>query len=158
MTSIIPSTLRNADNGHECYSKSGDTMKIRSFIPVGTVALALLVGCAGAPATPTNTPAPTLTPTPSGDAAAGETAFMSTCIACHGADAKGITGLGKDLTTSTFVDEKTDEELIAFILAGRPAGDPLNTTGIDMPPKGGNPALTEEDILNIVAYLRSIHQ
>jgi mono/diheme cytochrome c family protein len=133
-------------------------MKTRSVILIAAIALALLAGCAGAAPTPTSTPAPTLTPTPSGDAAAGETAYMGTCIACHGADAKGIAGLGKDLTTSTFVDEKTDEEMVAFIMTGRPASDPLNTTGIDMPPKGGNPALTEDDLLNIVAFLRSIHE
>lgn len=121
--------------------------------------LLLLTACGGAaPPTPTNTPAPTLTPTPSGDAEAGKTMFTSTCTACHGPDAKGITGLGKDLTTSTWVAERSDEELVAFIKTGRPSSDPLNTTGIDMPPKGGNPALTDEDLTNIVAFLRSIHE
>jgi disulfide bond formation protein DsbB len=36
--------------------------------------------------------------------------------------------------------------------------DPLNTTGIAMPPKGGNPALTDGQIVDIVAYLRSIQK
>jgi len=81
-----------------------------------------------------------------------------TCIACHGADAKGVTGLGKDLTTSAFVKDKTNAALIEFVKTGRPASDPLNTTGVDMPPKGGNPALSDMNILDIVAYLRSIQQ
>ena len=68
-----------------------------------------------------------------------------------------MAGLGKDLTTSEFVQEQSDDELVTFIKTGRPSSDPLNTTGIDMPPKGGNPALTDDDIYNIVAYLRSIH-
>jgi disulfide bond formation protein DsbB len=34
--------------------------------------------------------------------------------------------------------------------------DPLNTTGIDMPGKGGNPALTDDNILAIIAYLRTL--
>jgi disulfide bond formation protein DsbB len=92
-----------------------------------------------------------------GDAANGQTLFAGTCASCHGPDAKGITGLGKDLTTSTFVAEKTDQELIDFIKIGRPTGDPLNTTGVDMPPRGGNPALTDDDLADIVAYIRSIH-
>lgn len=96
--------------------------------------------------------------TPIGDAAAGKTAYMSTCVSCHGADAKGLPNLGKDLTTSTFVAEKTDLELLEFLKVGRPASDPLNTQGVDMPPKGGNPALTETDLKNIVSYLREIHQ
>src|SRR5688500_5764405 len=109
-------------------------MKIKRMILIASIALAaVLAGCAGAPAAPTNTPYPTVPPTSAEDAAAGETAFMSTCTACHGQDAKGIEGLGKDLTTSSYIEEKTDEELVAFILTGRPASDPLNTTGIDMP-------------------------
>ena len=93
-----------------------------------------------------------------GDAAAGESLFASTCAACHGADAKGLPALGKDLTTSEFVDVNSDDDFVAFIKIGRPAGDPENTTGVDMPPKGGNPALDDEDILNIVAYVQSIHE
>ncbi len=98
------------------------------------------------------------TTAPSGDAANGQTLFAGTCSACHGVDAKGVVGLGKDLTTSTFVAEKTDAELVDFIKTGRPTGDPLNTTGVDMPPRGGNPALTDDDLNDIVAYIRSIHQ
>ena len=102
-------------------------------------------------------PAPTPTPTePPGDAAAGKIAYEKTCIACHGADLKGMPNLGKNLTTSEFVKGKTNPEMVAFLLVGRPASDPLNTQGIDMPPKGGNPALTETDLLNIVAYVRTM--
>lgn len=93
-----------------------------------------------------------------GDAEAGAEVFAGTCATCHGPEGKGITGLGKDLTTSQFVADSTDAELIAFLEVGRPADDPLNTTGVAMPPKGGNPALTEEDLLDVVAYMRSIHE
>jgi disulfide bond formation protein DsbB len=41
---------------------------------------------------------------------------------------------------------------------GRPANDPANTTGITMPPKGGFEFLTDEDILKIIAFVRSIHE
>jgi mono/diheme cytochrome c family protein len=63
--------------------------------------------------------------------------------------------LGKDLTTSDFVKGKTNPEMVEFLKVGRPASDPLNTQGVDMPPKGGNPALTDADLLNIVAYVRT---
>jgi disulfide bond formation protein DsbB len=46
--------------------------------------------------------------------------------------------------------------MLTFIKTGRPSGDPLNTTGVDMPPKGGNPALSDEQILDIVAYIRTL--
>ena len=42
------------------------------------------------------------------------------------------------------------------IQVGRPAGDPLNDTGVDMPPRGGNPSLSDEDLAHIVAYLRTL--
>lgn len=102
--------------------------------------------------------APAATPTPSGDPALGKEAYAKACIACHGTDAKGMPNLGKDLTTSTFVHDNSQQQLVEFFKVGRPASDPLNTTGVDMPPKGGNPALTDADLLNIAAFLKSINQ
>ncbi len=87
--------------------------------------------------------------------ASGETLFAQ-CIACHGLDGRGLPNLGKDLVESEFVISLTDDELVEFIITGRPLWDPDNTTGLDMPGKGGNPALTTEDIEAIVAYIRSL--
>jgi disulfide bond formation protein DsbB len=86
----------------------------------------------------------------------GQAIFGSLCIACHGADARGLPNLGKDLVSSEFVHRLTDQELLDFIKTGRPIWDSNNTTGVDMPPRGGNPALSDEQILNIIAYLRTI--
>lgn len=91
-----------------------------------------------------------------GDAAEGATLYAATCVACHGPDAKGVPNLGKDLTTSEFVTSTNDADLVEFIKTGRDASDPANTTGVAMPPKGGNPALTDEQILSIVAHLRTL--
>lgn len=85
----------------------------------------------------------------------GQTLYM-VCSACHGPDGRGLPNLGKDLVASDFVHSLTDEELLNFVKTGRPMWDPLNTTGIDMPPKGGNPAFSDDDILAIIAYLRSL--
>lgn len=90
-----------------------------------------------------------------GDVVAGEKHFQ-VCAGCHGADAKGLPNLGKDMTVSEFIKGSTDEELIEFIKTGRPISDPENTTNVDMPPKGGNPAFTDEDLFDIVAYLRTL--
>lgn len=100
--------------------------------------------------------APAPTPTPRGSATAGKDKFEGTCSACHGPDAKGKPGLGKDLTTSAFAMGKTDDELVAFVVHGRDPSDPLNTTGVAMPPRGGNPALTENDLYDIVAFVRTL--
>ncbi len=87
--------------------------------------------------------------------AAGQALFPQ-CAACHGADARGLPNLGKNLVDSEFVAGLTDQELLEFVRTGRPIWDPLNTTGIDMPGRGGNPALTDDDILAIIAYVRSL--
>lgn len=88
----------------------------------------------------------------------GHDAFIASCSACHGPSGEGLPNLGKPLATSEFVASKTDDELIAFVKQGRPIWDPNNTTGIDMPPKGGNPALSEEQIREIVSYIRALHE
>ncbi len=67
---------------------------------------------------------------------AGKQKFDGTCVSCHGPDAKGIAGLGKDLTTSTFVKGLSDAEFVVFVAKGCPTSDPANTSGVDMPPKG----------------------
>jgi len=92
-----------------------------------------------------------------GESGVSHDLFISSCSACHGAAGEGIEGLGKSLATSEFVAGKTDEELIKFIRSGRPIWDAENTSGIDMPPKGGNPAITDEQLADIVEYMRSIH-
>ncbi len=105
-------------------------------------------GTAAAPAAQTTTYDPALV-------AQGQEGFML-CSACHGPDARGLPNLGKDLVTSEFAKGLTDLELLEFVKKGRPMWDPLNTTGIDMPPKGGNPALTDDQILAIIAYIRTL--
>jgi mono/diheme cytochrome c family protein len=95
---------------------------------------------------------------PTGDTATGKQLYLSTCALCHSPDAQGLPGLGKNLVTSDFVAGKSDSELVEFIKVGRGSDDPLNTTGVTMPPKGNNPNLTDEDLYHIVAYLHSIQQ
>lgn len=101
---------------------------------------------------------PTSSPTPAGDPVAGKKLFEGTCSACHGPEGEGVPGLGKDMTSSEFIAGKTDDELVAFIKVGRDPSDQLNTTGVAMPPKGGNPAFSDEDLYNVVAFIRTIHQ
>lgn len=95
---------------------------------------------------------------PVGDAVHGEELFTATCLACHGVGGVGIEGLGKDMTTSEFIKGLSDAELLAFVKVGRATSDPANTTGVDMPLKGGNPALTDEDLLDIIAYIRTLEK
>jgi mono/diheme cytochrome c family protein len=93
-----------------------------------------------------------------GDPVQGERMFQQSCAACHGMDGTGVPGLGRDLTTSAFTRSLSDAELLEFTKQGRPATHPDNETGIDMPPKGGNPALTDAQLLDIIAYMRTIER
>jgi len=126
----------------------------RAFFPITVLVLISIFGltaCGGSPA-------PTPTPTTRGDVAAGQELFAATCAACHGPGGEGVPNLGKDMTASEFIAGKTDDELVGFIKTGRPPDDPLNTTGVAMLPKGGNPALSDEDLYDIVAFIRTLQQ
>jgi disulfide bond formation protein DsbB len=90
--------------------------------------------------------------------AAGQQHFGATCATCHGKDANGLPKQGKSLLMNPWIMDKTDAELVAFLKTGRRTTDPLNTTGVDMPPKGGNPAFTDADLAAIVAYLRTLQK
>ncbi len=86
----------------------------------------------------------------------GSKVYASTCIACHGKDGVGIQGNGKALAKNEFVKSLDDDALLAFIKRGRDPGDPKNTTGVGMPARGGNPALTDDDLLDVIAYVRTL--
>lgn len=129
--------------------------RIKSWhLVVGIAGLALLVGCSKGAA-----PAPGGGAAAFGDAAKGKQVFADTCAACHGADAKGMPGNGKNLVQkSDWMKKQSDQALYEFIKKGRPVSDPENTTKVDMPPKGGNPALSDDDVKNVVAYIRSLQK
>lgn len=90
------------------------------------------------------------------DVAQGKKLFQASCASCHGKEAEGMPKLGKNLHDNPFVQDLSDEELVAFLKQGRPAFHPLNERKVDMPPKGGNPALSDEDLRLIAEYVRSI--
>lgn len=125
---------------------------------VSVLILALLAACGSSTASVKNDAKTGTTDSKSvvGDAARGRQLFSQSCVACHGADAKGLPGLGKDMTTSPFIKGQSDAQLVDFLKKGRPVSDPANTTKVDMPPKGGNPALTDAQLADIVAFVRSL--
>ncbi|MDP7005337.1 MAG: cytochrome c [Phycisphaerales bacterium] len=86
----------------------------------------------------------------------GSTLWKSSCASCHGADGQGLPELSPNLIGSEFIAKSSDEELIEYITIGRKADDPNSVMNLEMPPKGGNPMLKENDILSIVAYIRTL--
>jgi mono/diheme cytochrome c family protein len=104
-------------------------------------------------------------PSWAGDAAAGEVIFVTNCATCHGTSGKGDGPVGKaltptprDFTTGDFkfdTDEDgtpgTDSDIRNVIANGGGAygGSPL------MAPW---PTLSDDDVNNVIVYIRSLKQ
>ncbi len=128
----------------------GGQMRVVSAL-VLSVAMALIaVGCGSGSAEVTTTAAAG-SPVAHGQQLAGES-----CSACHGQDFEGVKGLGPALTDNGFIQDQTDGELVEFIKEGRLRDAPDNETGLAMPPYGGNPRLTDDDLADIVLFLRTM--
>lgn len=110
-------------------------------------------------ALPTRTPTLPVTATPdfARRVSAGERVFQSLCSACHGFSAQGVSGLGPSMIDNPFINAQSNESLLDFVTTGRPADHPDNKSGIPMPARGGNPSLTDDNLLDIIAYIRSLN-
>ena len=129
------------------------------FVPAALVFCLLLVAaCAGGGPSAARPAGGVAAARSAGDPTKGKELFTQSCVACHGPDAKGLPGLGKDMTTSAFIKEQSDAQLIDFVKKGRPASDPANTTRVDMPARGGNPTITDAQLGDIVAYIRTLQR
>jgi len=93
-----------------------------------------------------------------GDAAAGKRIFLGTCAACHAPDGSGVRGQGQNLRESTYLRDKTDEKALAFVKAGRQPFDPESKLHLAMPARGGNPSLSDANILDAIAYVRELQK
>jgi mono/diheme cytochrome c family protein len=86
-----------------------------------------------------------------GNPAAGAQVFNQTCVACHGDDGKGIMPGMPDFTQAHGVLSLPTKVLEKRITDGFSDGK----APMAMPPKGNNSSLTQADIRNVIAYLRS---
>lgn len=124
-----------------------------ALLLLGLAVLALVaVGCDGGAEPPPRSPgggAPT-------EVAHGEELASQSCSACHGQDFTGVPGLGASFYDNTFIQDHTDDELVVFIKEGRANDAPDNETGIAMPPYGGNTRLADDDLSDIVSFLRTL--
>ena len=76
--------------------------------------------------------------------------YDATCAVCHGVDGAGTMPGVPDFTVEDGPLSKPDAVLIRSTLLG------IERPGVAaMPPKGGNPALTAEQIAALVRYMRT---
>lgn len=81
----------------------------------------------------------------------GQQVYGTTCIACHGADGRGAFPGTPDFTDPEGALAKPDDELMHNIIDGFQSPGSF----MAMPPKGGNPALSEAEVEAVIAYLRA---
>jgi cytochrome c5 len=80
-------------------------------------------------------------------AQSGKVVFDSTCIACHGANGKGTIPGVPELQSRL---SQTDGVLLQHIKDGFQSPGSVMV----MPPRGGNPALTDSELSNVLMYMR----
>lgn len=81
----------------------------------------------------------------------GEAVYKKTCTTCHGANGKGMLPGVPDLTNKAGVLSQPDDLLVKRITTGyQSPGSPMA-----MPPKGGNPQLTEAQLREALRYIRA---
>jgi len=87
-----------------------------------------------------------------GDVKKGAEVYEGTCIACHGGNGKGeIEGVPDFTSPKGPLAMKADEVLLDHITNGFESPDSV----LGMPELGGNEDLTEQDVIDVLAYLRA---
>ena len=84
------------------------------------------------------------------DEAAGADIYQQTCVACHGTDGKGLLPGVADFAAATGPLTKSNQALFQSIRNGFQS----EGSALAMPARGGNPNLSDDDILAVIAYLR----
>jgi mono/diheme cytochrome c family protein len=120
----------------------------RILVPVGLLLLAAPLAAQGTDSLPAGVTTSAI--------ADGKKVFAGPglCSACHGPAAKGITGLGPNLTDAEWLhSDGSFEALVTQITAGVPASK--SKSGVAMPAKGGGP-LTDAQLRAVAAYVWSL--
>jgi mono/diheme cytochrome c family protein len=98
------------------------------------------------------------------DADAGQMVYCRGCVSCHGPTAEGLVHQGPSLRNNEFIASHHDEELVAFLLKGRPVKDATNRSKLPMPAGGtltgfGEDAQSDrETMADVVAFLRRVQR
>jgi len=81
----------------------------------------------------------------------GGNLFLQNCAVCHAADGGGTMPGVPDLAGSPFWSKQSDKEVLERVKQG------IQTPGaaIAMPPKGGNAKLSDNELLEIISYMRA---
>ncbi len=81
----------------------------------------------------------------------GESLYNTTCVACHGSSGKGQVPGVPDLRGS---DSRLKQKSIETLLHNVDEGYQSPGSMLAMPARGGNPGLSEQDLVDILGYMR----
>ncbi len=85
-----------------------------------------------------------------GDPQAGREVYDSICVACHAEDGAGLVSGVPSFTRADGRLTQSDEVLLRHIIDGyQSPGSPMA-----MPPRGGDPDLTDQDLHNALSFIR----
>jgi mono/diheme cytochrome c family protein len=107
-----------------------------------------------ADSSPSPSPSGTAAAALPGDPAKGATLYGQNCATCHGASLEG--GIGAVLNPIDKlpgVSNVLDPTFLITIITNGRTPQPGDPKQIAMPPKGGNTALTDQDIKDLAAYI-----
>ncbi|HQS58754.1 MAG: hypothetical protein B7Y56_10760 [Gallionellales bacterium 35-53-114] len=88
------------------------------------------------------------------DADTGKTIYFRTCLVCHGSDGTGDMPGVSDLTKKGAGLYQDDSILLSRMQNGYQSTD----SSMAMPPRGGDPALTESDLKEVLKFMRKKFQ
>lgn len=88
----------------------------------------------------------------------GQRVYAISCASCHGPSGKGLPHQGAPLDRSAFLANSTDRQIFQMIKLGRTADDPQSVMRLPMPAKGGYSQLTDTDLQDVAAYIRTFSQ
>lgn len=108
---------------------------------------------------PTATPGQTGAPAGAlpGDANKGQQIYNQSCTACHGASLSG--GVGPKLNPLAKIsgvpqyNKLSDPQAVDYLIATVANGKPGSDGYPDMPAKGGNNSLSDQDVKDVVAFI-----
>jgi mono/diheme cytochrome c family protein len=101
-----------------------------------------------------SSPTPTGSPALPGDPAHGATLYAQNCATCHGASLEG--GIGATLNPIDKlpgVPNSLDPTFLIQIITNGRQPQPGDPKSVQMPVKGGNPNLSDQDIKDLAAYI-----
>lgn len=131
--------------------------RLRLLVSAPAVSLALIACTGGQEKAADTTSATPATPAPTVTASAGETIYQQRCVTCHQANGAGIPGTFPPLAESEYANAADPGVPARIVIHG--ISGPITVHGATynslMPPYGVGVVMSDEEIAQLLTYVRS---